>query len=115
MIKRIYTWGKRYADKGFKPPDVKTFSALDLYNPWHASKDGRDPEVSGQVMNDPKAERLIGQIIDCGEEEVGVYCYGGRHRSVAIAEEVAKRTGAEVVHLSEGDWKSRQSVIRWLG
>lgn len=107
MIKKIYSWGSKHVGKDFQPPKVRSFSATSLVNP-HATglyqKTGLDPEVQEMVLRGYGAEKLIQEIINCGDEEVGVYCIGGRHRSVAIAEEVGKRTGAEVIHLSKERW-----------
>ncbi|MFB6531658.1 hypothetical protein [Streptomyces sp. NPDC056399] len=59
---------------------------------------GRDPEVAHYVMTTPGARELVDASVQrvltavaAGQDhiEVTVSCYGGRHRSVAIADEVA--------------------------
>ncbi|MCX4826584.1 hypothetical protein OG883_43890 [Streptomyces sp. NBC_01142] len=63
---------------------------------------GLDPEVRAYVLSSPGAERLIerstrraltllGQSTDGRRVDLHVLCGGGRHRSVAVAEEVADR------------------------
>ncbi|MFG2211981.1 hypothetical protein [Streptomyces sp. NPDC048638] len=63
---------------------------------------GLDPEVRAYVLTSPGAERLIerstrralallGQASDGRRVDVHVVCGGGRHRSVAVAEELAER------------------------
>lgn len=72
---------------------------------------GQDPAVHAYVMATPGAVRLVDQAIDrirqrlgtSGEVHVHVHCRGGRHRSVAISEEIAGRlrvdgVPAQVVH-----------------
>ncbi|MFH9871595.1 hypothetical protein ACH4NT_36660 [Streptomyces lydicus] len=60
---------------------------------------GRDNAVRAYVMATPGAERLVGQAVDrirqrlstSGRIEVHTYCRGGRHHSVAVAEEIGDR------------------------
>jgi UPF0042 nucleotide-binding protein len=57
---------------------------------------GFDDEVIAYVLNTPGARQLIGEAIvrirqrlgAGGEVHVHVHCYGGRHRSVAVAEQL---------------------------
>ncbi|MBR8745145.1 RNase adapter RapZ [Nocardiopsis sp. MG754419] len=76
-----------------------------LRNPHHDPamrfKTGLDTEVNDHVLATPGADEIIDRTIDRIEAarnygamhgeitEVGIYCKGGRHRSVAIAEAVA--------------------------
>ncbi|MER7517797.1 RNase adapter RapZ [Streptomyces sp. NPDC126499] len=61
---------------------------------------GLDPTVATYVMNTPGAEHLVDharrtieQRIKNGQQhiDVHVHCYGGRHRSVAIAEQLGQQ------------------------
>ncbi|GAA0454306.1 RapZ C-terminal domain-containing protein [Streptomyces olivaceiscleroticus] len=63
---------------------------------------GRDPAVRAYVLATPGAQQLIAQAVDRirqrlgpGQVDVHVYCRGGRHRSVAVAEEIASRLRAQ--------------------
>lgn len=76
-----------------------------LRNPHHDPamkfKTGLDDDVREHVLATPGADEIIDRTVDRIEAartygamhgeltEVGVYCKGGRHRSVAIAEAVA--------------------------
>jgi UPF0042 nucleotide-binding protein len=81
------------------------FDARFLPNPYFVAdlktKDGTDPKVASYVMGDEHArmflERILGFIRDFrplydreGKSylTVGVGCTGGRHRSVALVEEI---------------------------
>ncbi len=84
------------------------FDARFLPNPYFVadlrSKNGTDPQVASYVLSDGDAkmflERLAGFITDFrplydreGKSHltVGIGCTGGRHRSVAIVEEIRRR------------------------
>ena len=64
-------------------------------------KDGTDPEVRDRVLSHPMAEMLIQHGIEViryrlfeemkEQTEIGVACNMGKHRSVAIAYEIARR------------------------
>lgn len=88
----IYTYGKKYQ----WVPD----SALDctvLTNPYHSQAlrelTGLDQKVQAFVSRDAGAEALIKEAIEIAYKggEVHLFCLGGKHRSVAIAEIVARR------------------------
>jgi len=83
-----------------------------LRNPhWTAAlrpRDGRDPEVAAYVAADPLFDRffnglaeLVAMLLPAYKREGKAYfgialgCSGGRHRSVALAERLAKRLGEE--------------------
>jgi UPF0042 nucleotide-binding protein len=84
------------------------FDARCLPNPYFVAdlrdKSGTDPQVASYVLNDENAkmfmQRLVGFIDDFrplydreGKSylTVGIGCTGGRHRSVAIVEEIRRR------------------------
>lgn len=79
-------------------PDADfTFDCRRLLNPHLDPQlrplDGRDPRVQAFVQDDPmSAAMLIKAISNVRSEHVIAFgCYGGRHRSVAMVELLAKR------------------------
>ena len=101
---------------GFKfgPPSEANlvFDVRFLQNPHFVedlrARDGRDEQVAAYVMAQPEARELAGRIEDFlrftlprFQEErklyltVGVGCTGGKHRSVAIVEELSRRIASE--------------------
>lgn len=88
------------------------FDCRFLPNPFFVEKlrplDGRDPGVAHFVLGDDDAQRYLEHVvgllrftIPCYEREgktyltVAIGCTGGRHRSVVIAEDVARALGLE--------------------
>lgn len=78
------------------------------FEPSLTHKDGRDPEVARFVFDAPDSQELVGRIegllrftLPRYQNEgklyvtVAVGCTGGRHRSVAIVEELRRRLGGE--------------------
>jgi UPF0042 nucleotide-binding protein len=67
-----------------------------LRNPHHVerlrSKSGLDKEVQDFIYSDPKLTDVLMEAMSlAGTKNVIAFgCYGGRHRSVAVAEMVAK-------------------------
>lgn len=70
------------------------------------TKTGTDPDVAAFVLKRPEAERFLGQVSDLLVSTLPLYiregksyltlaigCTGGRHRSVAVAEELSRRLG----------------------
>ena len=92
---------------GATPKDAKqVFDCRNLRNPHSVPKlrelDGRDSRVQEYVLNDPKSGGVVFQALQAlgRGETVAFGCYGGRHRSVALAEHLAKvlrANGKEVV------------------
>lgn len=81
-----------------------------LDNPYWVDElrplDGRDPRVRDYVLNQPAAKALLGNLERTLVESIPDYrdhgrsqlivafgCTGGRHRSVAMADEMARRLG----------------------
>lgn len=71
-------------------------------------RDGRDPAVDAHVAEDPlfapffeKLSELVVMLLPAYKDEgkayfgIGLGCTGGRHRSVALAERLARRLGSE--------------------
>jgi len=78
------------------------------FEPSLTHKDGRDPEVARFVFDSADSQELIGRVegllrfaLPQYQKEgklyvtVAVGCTGGRHRSVAIVEELRRRLGGE--------------------
>lgn len=66
---------------------------------------GLDARVRDHVMNTPGARQILDQAIadieaaaKNGDVDVLVFCRGGRHRSVAMGEELADRFGVRAAH-----------------
>ena len=97
--------------KGGAPADAAlVFDARFLDNPYWVPElrplTGRDPRVSDYVLNQPPAGRFLDEVQRIVTELVPLYeaknmkhvvvafgCSGGRHRSVALAAELARRLG----------------------
>ena len=101
---------------GFKyglPRDLNVvFDVRFLPNPYFdenlKSKDGREKVVSDYVLDTKNGQDILNRIIDYIEftlplfakegklySSIGIGCTGGRHRSVAIVEEISKRLGKD--------------------
>lgn len=91
------------------------FDCRFLRNPhWDAglrAQDGRDPDVAGHIAADPRADPFFRHVHDLvafllpahqqeGKSHLGIAlgCTGGKHRSVYMAEKLAKA-------LAEGGWR----------
>ena len=87
---------------GLLPTAGAVFDCRILSNPHHVADlrrlDGRSEQVRDYVSRDPEFNWLIHRVRDAvkGDAKVIAFgCYGGRHRSVAMAEIVAERLRAE--------------------
>jgi UPF0042 nucleotide-binding protein len=87
--------------------DVR-FLANPYFEPTLSHRDGRDPEVSRFVLSTPEGRKWLEMIEDLlrfslpqFQREGKLYvtialgCTGGRHRSVALVEELKRRLGGE--------------------
>ncbi|MDX2915699.1 MULTISPECIES: RapZ C-terminal domain-containing protein [Streptomyces] len=85
---------------------------------------GLDPEVRAYVLSSPGAERLIdrstrralallGQARAGRRVDLHVVCGGGRHRSVAVAEEVAERLRAAGYGVETDHPHIARPILRW--
>lgn len=100
-----------------RPKMKRVMSCLTLSNPHnvHALRqhDGRHTMVKDFVANDKKFAGLYGEAKEAVEaladgDTMGFYCFGGKHRSVAMAELLAaelrgKGTEVKITHLELGD------------
>lgn len=74
-------------------------------NPALRPLDGTHPDVSAYVLSSPGVEEFIAGVIARDPNVIALGCTGGRHRSVAIAEEIARRTGCRFVHFARRYWE----------
>ena len=118
MVVRIISFGFKY---GLPVEADLVFDLRYLPNPHFVDelrpKTGLDADVSSYVLERPEAEELLtdlgqffGHTLPRYEREgkayltVAIGCTGGRHRSVAVTEELGKRLGAgRVVHVHHRD------------
>lgn len=77
---------------------VKAAIRNPFHLPWFQRRPGTDPEVQDYVMEDPQAQQLVLTILQgiplpppISPWRIAIGCRGGKHRSVAIACEVARR------------------------
>ncbi|MBT8468218.1 MAG: RNase adapter RapZ [Myxococcales bacterium] len=107
MVVRLLSFGFKYG----VPVDADlVFDLRFLPNPHFVDalrpKTGLDAEVSDYVMNAPETQKLLGRLLPLLDYvlpqyaregkaylTVGLGCTGGRHRSVAMAEELGRRLG----------------------
>lgn len=115
----VESFGYKYGT----PTDVDVmFDVRFLPNPFFVEefrgKTGTEPEVGAFVLQRPEAERFLSQVSTLLETTLPLYvregksyltlaigCTGGRHRSVAVAEELGRRLSAwgYVVHIRHRD------------
>jgi UPF0042 nucleotide-binding protein len=107
MVVRLLSFGFKYG----VPVDADlVFDLRFLPNPHFVDelrpKTGLNPEVSDYVMNAPETQRLLERLLPLlnyvlpqyareGKAylTIGLGCTGGRHRSVAMAEELGRQLG----------------------
>jgi RNase adaptor protein for sRNA GlmZ degradation len=95
-MKTIYQFGYRNSQppEGFPTVDCRT-----IPNPWTRGDNASDEERKAKVRLDPRFESLVDHGVSLLEswDLIAVGCVFGKHRSGAVADEIAKRTGAEIV------------------
>ena len=107
MLVRLLSFGFKY---GVPVDSDLVFDLRFLPNPHFVDalrpKTGMDAEVSDYVMNAPETQKLLGRLLPLldyvlpqyAQEgkaylTIGLGCTGGRHRSVAMAEELGRQLG----------------------
>lgn len=107
LLVTIESFGYKY---GIPTDADLMFDVRFLPNPFFVEqlrpKTGRSPDVAAFVLGCPEAERFLAQVNDLLVSSLPLYvregksyltlaigCTGGRHRSVAAAEEVGRRLG----------------------
>lgn len=118
MVTRVVSFGFKYG----LPVDADlVFDLRYLPNPHFVDElrplTGRDEAVSRFVLRAPETEELLGDLIPMLKKvlpryeregkaylTIGLGCTGGRHRSVAIAEELGRRLdGGRSIHVVHRD------------
>lgn len=93
---------------GFKHGIPKTphqVDARDLPNPHNVrplrNLTGRDPEVKNWLREKPQTAAVVEELVAMARQNslVAIGCYGGRHRSVAVAEMAAEQLRLEGVEV----------------
>lgn len=100
----LFSFGTKKTDRykataamGLDDKRVMILNATFLPNPYNAlhlrTLTGLDPEVVKWLRATPNLSRTVDEFLDRIAVErpdaVGVFCIGGRHRSVAVVEELA--------------------------
>lgn len=92
---KIYSFGKKYSQL---PPDgVFVYDCRNFRNPYNVASlrqlNGRDVVVQSYMKRDPDfSDMLTKALIKIGSTKTIAFgCLGGKHRSVAAAEIVAKK------------------------
>lgn len=105
FIITVVSFGFKY---GIPADSDLIFDVRFLPNPYYIpelrEKTGRDPEVAGYVMNSAGAVLFLSKLLDMltflipyyiteGKNQlvIGIGCTGGKHRSVTLADELAKK------------------------
>jgi hypothetical protein len=101
---------KRIVQFGFKPHGnpyvegggVPVVNCTVIPNPWRRGDKATDEQRIAKVRLDPQFEELVekGVRLLRDYDKIGVACLHGKHRSGAVAAEIAERTGAVVEKLS---------------
>jgi len=101
--KRLISFGYKFGEPNGVIIDIREY---DLYNghnlTYFKDRDGRDKELGEWMMSDPnykwkmqgiqnRIQKTVGSVIYLG-------CQGGRHRSVFVAERLARQLGFGVEH-----------------
>ena len=121
MTVTIIAYGCRH---GAHPPGLsRAYDCREISNPHHDRRlralTGFDDPVRDEVMRYAPARSLVRRITrevlelvgQDDEIKIGIYCTGGRHRSVVVAMEVVKillleGLAVQVVLRDRGKWKA---------
>ena len=112
MIERVVSFGSKH---GF-PPNHPSVVCIDVRehmvrNPWSVpalrNLTGMDPVVQQWIEIDSRMPQKIATFVRMAQgimnkSEVWLYCTGGRHRSVYVAEKVAEALGVRAEHRDLG-------------
>lgn len=109
----IVSYGHRYGGMTDEPQPDLFYSAKTLPNPFAEASlhglTGNDPAVVEWLQLSPHFARLVTRIVEEAEDwramrggvgypNIAIFCIGGKHRSVAVANAVAVRLKLPVEH-----------------
>lgn len=103
---RVYSFSYRYGSdvRIQRSEEDYVIDCRVLTNPYVHGKTGLDREVADRVFSTPKAAAMAHAAAVWGREhpegQILVGCTFGRHRSVAMAERIAKILGVKATHTS---------------
>jgi RNase adaptor protein for sRNA GlmZ degradation len=103
-MKRIIQFSFKY--HGGNPCAGDSVPMIDcriIPNPWRRNDNATDAERIAKVRQDPLFEELVLAGVNLLRrcDRIAVGCLFGKHRSGAVAAEIARRTGAVVENLME--------------
>lgn len=93
---------KQFGFKHYNPPkDVPVLDCRVIKNPWVRGLP--DAFMIETVRKHPLFESVVqkGVQLLTDNDEIYVGCLFGKHRSGAVAEEIAKRTGAQITKFKD--------------
>jgi UPF0042 nucleotide-binding protein len=106
--KLVVSFGMKYGGPRRRGINCVVYDLRGFKNPHHDRKlrqlNGLHPLVQKEVLGHRGVQNLIEAIVAESPNVVAFCCTAGRHRSVAVAEEVARRMGADVWHMEKENW-----------
>jgi len=103
-VSRVVSFGYKFQVPERTAGHTLWLDARCVTNPYKHGES--DESMRARVLDDPGARRLVERgvqyLTDVPDAAVFVGCSYGRHRSVAIADEIARRLGIEAEHTSTG-------------
>lgn len=104
----VVSFGFRYGSPHQRQINCEIHDVRRFKNPYHNRKlrqlNGLHPLVQREVLGTPGVMEMINEIVKRRPEVVAFGCTAGRHRSVAIAETVARILGVTAWHMEKENW-----------
>jgi RNase adaptor protein for sRNA GlmZ degradation len=104
----IYSFSKKRGPR--PPPNAVVIDARSIQNPHHDKNlrklNGTHKTIQELVLDTTTGPLLLLQGMEAFREghDVAYMCFGGKHRSVALATILARTTGTQAIHLNEESW-----------